>query len=463
MLMRGCAMSKYTTQPPLPKDMSARYQTILRTLNGELTVTEAAELLGLSREHCHELMNRAARAALGSITPKKAGRKPVPKEERELRAEVEKLRKQNARLREQAETNERLMRMAGGLLRSQAKPRSTRTRKPKAEGCPNEPEEPDGGEARGKLIEATRMRAMGLKPAIAAALVCVSVSTLRRWARRARALLACRGRRGPRARAALDADTARAVEREVRQTRGLCGASALGRALHVSRRQAAAVKRATLTRMERERRARCSRVVVSQPGVLRNLDQLCLGERLALIASDASVPHRTSARMVHDYSAAEVAETLRRDFALHGAPLAMRMDNASAHDAPAVLKVLRAHGVLLLHGPPHHPQYYGQHERQNREHRAWLAASDVIDDAELERMMQTLNERWPRRALAWRTAAEIWNARPPLRVDRAELHAEVVYRAARLADRCAPRLAGRLAIEQTLEHRGYLRRIAGGW
>lgn len=28
------------------------------------------------------------------------------------------------------------------------------------------------------------------------------------------------------------------------------------------------------------------------------------------------------------------------------------------------------YAVLVLHGPPHHPRFYGQLERQNREHRA---------------------------------------------------------------------------------------------
>jgi len=55
----------------------------------------------------------------------------------------------------------------------------------------------------------------------------------------------------------------------------------------------------------------------------------------------------------------------------------MRMDRASSHDTFAVHEVLREHEVLLLHGPPRYPQYYGQHERQNREHQAWLAHSGL--------------------------------------------------------------------------------------
>jgi len=143
--------------------------------------------------------------------------------------------------------------------------------------------------------------------------------------------------------------------------------------------------------------------------------------------------------------------------------LAMRMDRASQHDAAPVRELLRRHEVLLLHGPARYPQYYGQHERQNREHQAWLAHSDGVDDAELQEMLRVLNQRWLRPSLAWRSSAAIWDARRPLRTNRRELRHDVVRRAAQLRRRrCAPKLAERLAIEQALEDRGLVRRIAGG-
>ena len=42
---------------------------------------------------------------------------------------------------------------------------------------------------------------------------------------------------------------------------------------------------------------------------------------------------------------------------------------------------LVVHLNRMLHGPARYPQYYGQHERQNREHQAWLAHSERVDDA----------------------------------------------------------------------------------
>ena len=461
-------MSTYTIQPKLPQDIAERYETILQTLNGAMTVVEAAEKLGLSRVQCHTLMNRAAAGVLEALLPKKPGRKSMPERERKLQEEVERLRKENARLQDRVQTIDRLMGVASGILRGQVRTRSPKARKKQEEGGGNEPEDPDG-DARRKLEAAKGLRALGVNASVAAALVGVSASTVSRWGRRAAAGIATRSRRGPSRRPALSREKAREVEQLVRQMRGLSGADSIAHATGVSRRQAAAVKQRVLTELEQERIARCSRIEVSEPDVMRSLDQLYLPERrVALIASDASVPYRTTALLVTAYSGAEVARTLFADFAQHGPPLVMRMDNASPHDAPEVAELLAEHGVLLLHGPPRHPQYYGQHERQNREHRAWLALSSVVDDEELERMMRALNEGWLRRSLGWQSASARWRGRRALHVDRAELRADVHRRAARLRERCgsrdgAARMARRLAIEQALEDRGLVRRIARGW
>src|SRR6266852_2496095 len=262
-----------------------------------------------------------------------------------------------------------------------------------------------------------------MSAALAAALVGVSAATARRW----RACLRgdgvlCRSRGPGPGRDLSDGKRARLTE-AVQELRGLCGASALARAVGVSRRQAARVKSEVMTQLERERIGGCARVLVPEPDVLRSLDQLYIGQRpaqrIALVASDAAVPYRTSARLLPSYTAGEVARLLAEDSERHGPPLAMRMDRAWQHDAAPVRELLDKHEVLMLHGPARYPQYYSQHERQNREHRAWLAHSEGVDDAELQEMLRV--------------------------------------------QRCASRLAERLAIEQALEDRGLVRRVAGGW
>jgi len=137
-----------------------------------------------------------------------------------------------------------------------------------------------------------------------------------------------------------------------------------------------------------------------------------------------------------------------------------------------VRELLESHGVLVLHGPPRLPRFYGQHERLNREHRAWAdelvrLPVDAIE-ARLEEILANINEVWRRRTLRWQTASEAWAARPGLHVDRAALREEVTERAARIGRELQHRggpadLAERLAIEQALETRGYLRQQAGGW
>ncbi len=198
-----------------------------------------------------------------------------------------------------------------------------------------------------------------------------------------------------------------------------------------------------------------------------------MSARYALIAADGAVPYRTSLttgrvlRLPNWWRA-----RCGRDLEQNGAPLVYRLDRARAHDTPAARELLAAHQVLVLHGPPRYPCFYGQLERQNREHRAWLHADPLAHGTPLEprlaEMLDRVNRLWRRRTLGWKTAAEVWSARPPLNVDRQALHEEVQERALVIARNISGRgqpadLAERLAIEQTLTRMGYLCRETGGW
>lgn len=231
------------------------------------------------------------------------------------------------------------------------------------------------------------------------------------------------------------------IEDLVRETHGQIGAEALRHAVGgVSRRQAAAVKARVITDLERERKARCGSVIVGEPGVVRGFDQMYVrtteGWRYLLVCADATIPYRTTIDVVERYDAQSVAETLLRDVATYGAPLAYRLDRAACHTAEPVPAILAAAGTLVLQGPPHHPWYYGQLERQNREHRAWLAALGVPTPAQLEaavhRMRHALNALWPRRTLDWQTSEARWNQRAPIIENRETLQREVRERSLRL-------------------------------
>src|SRR5262249_22576147 len=176
MLSQGGSM--YTTQPKLPAEIAELYETILQAMHGTITPTDAAEKLGISTVQCHNLLNRAAAGVLEALLPEKPGRKAMPHLERKLREENERLKKENRRLHERAETIDRLMTVAGGILRGQV--RTVRRKKKAEEGGSSEPEDPDG-EARRKLAEADRLRAVGMSASLAAALLGVSAATVRRW------------------------------------------------------------------------------------------------------------------------------------------------------------------------------------------------------------------------------------------------------------------------------------------
>ena len=149
-----------------------------------------------------------------------------------------------------------------------------------------------------------------------------------------------------------------------------------------------------------------------------------------------------------------------------GAPLVWRCDRARSHEVPEARAVLTRYKVLLLHGPAHYPRYYGQLERQNREHREWLAAAPGRVD--LDAMMAALNGRWRRSTLGWSTAQELWQRRSVIDVDRQALAQDVNDRATRLrrklnASPSSQDLSWRIAVKQALVKRGLLRIEKGGW
>jgi transposase InsO family protein len=255
-----------------------------------------------------------------------------------------------------------------------------------------------------------------------------------------------------------------------RELHGLIGADALAHCIGgLSRRAARTIKMEVCTLLERERKHHSQHVVVTAPGVVRGFDAMQIRPGIHwLVAADGAVPYRTALQSVPRYDGRAVAAFLEADLRRSGEPLVLRLDRAKQHQTSEVRDVLERHGVLVLHGPPCQPGYYGQLERQNREHRAWLRTSThrpKLSDTH-EAMLSAFNARWPRRTLGWKTAEELWNARPPIRVDRAAFRKDVSRRAERIRRKLDMKgkpkdLAERLAIEQALEARGLLRRKKG--
>lgn len=263
----------------------------------------------------------------------------------------------------------------------------------------------------------------------------------------------------------IDERAQQCVRNIVRATHGLAGAASLAKTCGVSRRKAAAIKKRELRAMEVERKERCRSVSVLAPGLIRGFDAMhipCVdGKAYWLVAGDAAVPYRTSVVTTTTYDSAQVVAALAADFEEHGPPLVLRLDRIACHRTADIDSLLREYQVLALYGPPRHPYFYGQLERQNREHRAWHDALQPVTRAELAAvagsMKTALNALWARPTLRWCTAQYAWDHRPAIDIDRRQLRRDVEWQAAGLVNAGFELLhAKRLAIETALVERGLL-------
>lgn len=465
--------SSYQPQSEVPEEIAQRQALVMEVLAGRKTISEGAEELGIARVNMQTLVHRAQAAITASLAPQPTGPKPTPPKERALTAELTKAQKRIVKLEAQLLAMDDMLGTAGEIIRQlrglppkSGASSSRRSKRSRSASTTSDDDEPEPSSSRMSLSMMTRAATrVAMRPEVtghAARALGIRPHTIRRLRRR----LACGQplllRRGGR-RATPTAAQEQALRDQVRTLRGLAGADSLARSVSgVSRRAAAAIKRDELAAMERERQAACGRVVVTVPGVIRGFDAMHLDDGYALVAADAAVAFRTSITLVPAYDTPHVACALDADFDEHGPPLVVRLDRARCHETPAVLSVLKRHGVLLLHGPPRHPGYYGQLERQNREHRDWLVHVERVSAEVTAAMTAALNAVWRRPTLDWRTAAEVWADRPRLTDDRNELDEDVQQRAAHMREKgLASDLAMRLAIEQALIERGYLRITTG--
>lgn len=461
--------TSYQTRPEIPTELQQRFDVIRAVIGDRMTITRAAEELGIARVNMQALVHRVEAAMLAALEPKRTGPVAKPAPQAELETKVKQLTKENEKLHTQLQVADEMMMAAGEIIRSLRglPPESSRTSSPRSKRPPkpsSNDEDPERATKR-TILSRVLMRLRTTRDARSARMLGLDGKTLRRWLSRLIADEPLRGRRGGVRRRGSPASELR-VRELVESLHGLAGAASLARSVDgVSRRRAAEIKASVLTAHERFRKQGCARVVITRPGVMRGFDAMHLRDGLALIASDSCVPFRTTSRYVQAYTAANVAKVLEEDFEIHGAPLVLREDRARCHTAEPVMSVLSKHRVLLLQGPPHLPRYYGQHERQNREHRAWSAWNGddvVVDQQHLDHMKNALNDLWHRPRLGWRTATQCWEQRESLEEDRDALRFDVEHRARQLRKRhVAPDLAMRLAIEQALTAKGYLRVIAG--
>ena len=109
-------------QIPSPQELQARKRAalIVQVQCGQITVTEAAAQLGVSRKTYYEWENRALQALVASQQDRPAGRPATPQD-----AEKERLQQQTQELQDQAQVLEQTLSIreqVAELYRSKKKP-----------------------------------------------------------------------------------------------------------------------------------------------------------------------------------------------------------------------------------------------------------------------------------------------------------------------------------------------------
>jgi transposase InsO family protein len=438
--------------------MRRRYDVIMSVLAQTQTVTAAAESLDMSRNHFQTILHRVLEAMIEAMTPKAAGRPAKPERESALEAELAQVRAELTALQTHTATMQRMMGALTSIISGPAPSPKSRKRSKKTSSS----EDPEPATTIRQAV--TAMREADVPRKLCASVLGVSLATVDRRAQP----LPPQPQRSTRVR---DHHACQRVREIVRATHGLVGAASLGKQCAMPRRAAAVIKRYELRELERERKARCGTVCVAMPGIVRGFDAMHVmcdeGMQYWLVAADAAVPYRTSIVTVPAYDADHVIAALVADFERHGAPLVLRMDRIACQRTPEVHAILDRYQVLPLHGPPRHPYYYGQLERQNREHRAWQRVLGEVNGTALrdagEAMRTALNTLWARPTLDWCTAEAAWLQRPTVDIDRAELRQEVERRTAGLTRSGLELLAARrIATETALINRGLLTVNQGG-
>jgi hypothetical protein len=218
----------------------------------------------------------------------------------------------------------------------QSRTRSTSSSTSTPATTPEPPEEPDGAQ-RAALQSVNTLVQQGLDLELAAQAVGVSPSTVSRWRARSVRGEPLARRPGPQRRIP-SREAQSAVEREVRDTRGLVGAAALARTTGTSRRVAATIKADVLTAMERERVAALQRIVITQPGVVRGFDQKWMPTTQGLRRRSfaAMRPFRIALTLCWQSGTtrSRCSRSSKRTSATNGPPVVLRLDRASVHRTP---------------------------------------------------------------------------------------------------------------------------------
>ena len=191
--------TSYVPEPTISEAYAQRYLLVMAAATGQLSVSEAAQRLGMSRNHFQSLLHRGQAALIEAIVPHPAGRRARSAKELELEQTVQQLQRELTRLQSQAETSDRLLGVVSQMLKGKVRPRPAQTTRAKKTAGKPSPTAPDGEEPEPavQLGRALQLKSDGIPLRVTAAALGVGASTLRRWRCRHRLGEPVRRRRGP--------------------------------------------------------------------------------------------------------------------------------------------------------------------------------------------------------------------------------------------------------------------------
>ena len=175
--------TSYVPVPTISEAHVERYRMVMAAATGQLSVSEAAKRLGMSRNHFQTLLHRGEGALIEAIVPHPAGRKRRSAREVELEQEVERLQRQVSKLQAQSESSDQLLtvvsQMLKGKVRLQSTPATRRKKTTRKKAKTPDGEEPEPAV---QLQQAMQMKSKGIPWKVSAAAMGLGDSTLRRWA-----------------------------------------------------------------------------------------------------------------------------------------------------------------------------------------------------------------------------------------------------------------------------------------
>lgn len=412
--------------PPRMEDLDPaterRLHAVISALSGSLPVSEAARMLGISRERYYQLQRKAVRALREALTPEKPGPKGPPEdpEREEMKRKVEEAARRERDLAAKLEI----------AKRQTVGPKEGTSLPPKTPRKGDHGNRYGPGEKQDALDRVRCEQTEGGSQKRFCAVTGYAPRTLQRWARRP--TLEDRPSRPLHVANRTPEGRREEIRRFDLEKRGTYGAEAIRLAL------GAPESVSTIGRILREERWEPKEVAWMGVGVCQATDLMALGARGSwgrlITTQEAYSRYKPVWDVRGSWDSRKVAGYQEAVWEILGTPLVLKHDQGTEFASDYFQDFLRSCGVVSLPSPVRRPSYNGQEERANRFIRAWTRP--VEKAGRLDLLGGVLIDAWKdlnydRRmsALDGRTSHEAFVQGPRPTVDRQGFLQEVESRA----------------------------------